>query len=63
MPTDPNELLARYKPKAAKPVPLDQQLCAIRYSPDGKILAAGSFEGTVRRWDATATPFAELPAL
>ena len=63
MPNDPKALLAKYQPKAARPTPLDQQLCAVRYSPDGQVLAAGSFEGTVRRWDATASPFADLPAL
>lgn len=59
MPFDPK----KYTPKAGKPFPVDQQLCQVRYSPDGKVLAAGTFEGTVRRWDATATPFAELSAL
>lgn len=63
MPTDPKALLAKYQPKAAKPIPLDQQLCRVRFSPDGKTLAAGSFEAAVRRWDATATPFADLPPL
>jgi WD40 repeat protein len=61
MPPDPKA--TKYQPKAAKPVALDQQLCYVRLSPDGKLLAAGSFERTVRRWDTTASPFAELPAL
>ena len=38
MPTDPKALLAKYQPKAARPVNLDQQLCALRFSPDGKVL-------------------------
>jgi len=63
MPTDPKTLLAKYQPKAVKPFNLDQQLCALRYSPDGKTLAAGSFEASVRRWDASANPFAEQSAL
>ena len=49
--------------KPAPPIPVDQQLCAVRLSPDGKLLAGGSFEGLLRRWDVTGTPFSELPAL
>src|SRR5215216_4442735 len=60
MPPDPKA--AKYQPKAAQPLALDQQLCCVRLSPDGTLLAAGAFEGTVRRWDTTANPFAELPA-
>jgi WD40 repeat protein len=63
VPTDSKALLAAYRPKAAKPLAQGQQLCQVRYSPDGKTLAAGTFEGTVRRWDAAATPFADLPVL
>lgn len=61
MASDPKALLAKYQPKAGKPVDVNQQLCTIRMSPDGKTLAAGSFEGVVRRWDVGPT-FAELPA-
>jgi hypothetical protein len=61
MPPEPK--VAKYQPKAARPVALDQQLCCVRLSPDGRLLAAGSFEGTIRRWDTTASPFAELPVL
>ena len=59
----PKTAPAKYQLKAAKPMAVDQQLCSVRLSPDGKLLAAGTFEGTVRRWDATASTFAELPAL
>jgi hypothetical protein len=59
MPFDPK----KYAPKAAKPVPVEQQICRLRYSPDGKQLVAGTFEGTIRRWDATATPLAALQPL
>lgn len=61
MPPEPKA--AKYQPKAARPIAIDQQLCSVRLSPDGKVLVAGSFEGTVRRWDTTVSPFAELPAL
>ena len=59
MPFDPKQ----YTPKAAKPFPVDQQLCRLRYTPDGKVLVAATFEGTVRRWDATTSPFTALPVL
>jgi WD40 repeat protein len=62
MPPEPKPP-AKYQPKAAKPIPVDQQLCCVRLSPDGKRLVAGSFEGTVRRWDASASPPVESPAL
>ena len=44
-------------------LPNKQQLSTIRFSPDGNILAAGSFEALVRRWDFASSDFAELPAL
>jgi WD40 repeat protein len=46
-----------------KVLPNTQQLSSVRYSPDGKMLAAGSFEAVVRRWDASTDAFTELPAL
>lgn len=61
---DAKQLLLRYQPKAAgKPFNLDQQLCIIRYSPCGKVLAGGGFDARVRRWSAIADPLAEMPAL
>lgn len=63
MPPSPKTAPAGYQPKAAKAMPLDQQLCCVRLSPDGKTLVAGSFEGTVRRWDTGPSPFAELSPL
>jgi WD40 repeat protein len=50
-------------PKPSPPIAVDQQLCCIRWSPDGKLLAAGSFEGVVRRWGTSGASFTELPAL
>jgi len=60
---DPKALLARYQPKEARALKTDRQLCALRFSPCGKVLAAGSQDATVRRWDASTDQFAELPAL
>jgi WD40 repeat protein len=63
MPADPKALEAKFKPKPLKVLPNTQQLCSVRFSPDGKLLAGGSFEGTVRRWDFSVDAFAELPPL
>ena len=46
-----------------KPIPQDRQLCIVRYSPCGKFLAAGDFEGGVRRWDTAGDALAALPPL
>ena len=62
-PTDPKELLKRYRPKPLKVLKNDQQLCLVRFSPDGKVLAAGTYETALRRWDFSNDSFAELPPL
>ncbi|MBY0228553.1 MAG: hypothetical protein K2W96_04655, partial [Gemmataceae bacterium] len=43
-----------------KPVDPGRQLLCLRFSPDGKLLAAGDFEGSVQRWDAALKPLAPL---
>jgi WD40 repeat protein len=58
----PKELLERYQPKQGQTLTHDRQLGVVRFSPDGKVLAAGALDGTVRRWDA-ANAFAPLPPL
>ena len=57
---DSQEQLSRYQPKLAKTVNLDRQMTSLRYSPCGNFLAAGGFDGKVRRFNATSD---ELPAL
>lgn len=47
-----------FKPKVGKPVLHDQQLCSVRFSPDGQQLAGGTFVGSIRRWDTSADPYA-----
>jgi WD40 repeat protein len=49
------------QPKELKMIKPDRQLCMVRYSPCGTVLAAGSQDGTIRRWDATTDQFTELP--
>jgi hypothetical protein len=51
------------KPKQVKVVPLTRQVGVLRFSPDGKILAAGGLDGVVHRFDASTDAFAELPPL
>lgn len=46
-----------------KPVTPERQLCIIRFSPDGKILAAGDFEGGVQRWEVSGDTFTPMSAL
>lgn len=57
MNTDPKELAKKYtptKPKTAKPYESDKkQHNGARYSPCGKFLLAGGYEGAVHRWDVT----------
>ncbi|MBX6312607.1 MAG: hypothetical protein IRY99_06760, partial [Isosphaeraceae bacterium] len=54
MDQDAKTLLARYGPKEGKVLKLDRQLCCLRYSPCGTVLAAGGFDGRVHRWEAEA---------
>jgi len=59
----PKVAIGKDQVKAVKVLTVDQQLCAIRFSPDGKLLAAGSFEGVIRRWDFSNDKFTELAAI
>jgi WD40 repeat protein len=58
---DTRTLQQRYTPKQTKVINLEQQACMLRFSPDGKVLAAACFDQVVRRLDATTDPFAPLP--
>ena len=60
---DAKALQAKYQPKSFKVLTPNQQLGCVRFSLDGKLLTAGSFEGTIRRWDFSADTFSELPAI
>ncbi|HXT59769.1 MAG TPA: hypothetical protein VN699_14120 [Pirellulales bacterium] len=61
--TDPSELAKLYGPKELKAVKAEQQQCAVRFTPCGKFLVGGGYDGLVRRWDASGDEFAELPPL
>jgi WD40 repeat protein len=57
------------KPDPTKPAELGKplvppcQVTRVRFSPDGKLLAAACTDGLVRRWDVTGKEPAELPPL
>jgi WD40 repeat protein len=58
------------QPKAAnapkelgKPIVPPTQVTRVRFSPDGKQLAAACFDGKIRRWNVTGKEPAELPAI
>jgi hypothetical protein len=63
MNVDPKQLAIRYQPKPVKVLENGQQFCTARFSPCGKVLAAGGFAGEVCRWDVATDAFAPLPAL
>jgi WD40 repeat protein len=46
-----------------KPLNPGVQITRLRFSPDGKTLAAACFDGTVRRWDVTGKEPAEMPPI
>jgi WD40 repeat protein len=61
---DTQELLKKYEPaKDAMVLPAEPQVRAARFSPCGKVLAAGGFDGRVRRWNLSDDAAPELPAL
>jgi WD40 repeat protein len=60
---DSKELLKKFEPKQTKVITADPQVRTIRFSPCGKVLAAGGFDGRVRRWNFAVAETPELPSL
>lgn len=52
-----------FDPKELQVIQADPQIRAARFSPCGKILAAGGFDGRLRRWTLEEKSSKELPAL
>jgi WD40 repeat protein len=64
MKVDAKPSTGRYQAReVGKHLTEDRQLAVIRYSPCGKYLLGGDFEGSIRRWDATGAALAALPQL
>lgn len=63
MPADLKQPPTKSPPRDRKPVEMDRQLCVVRYSPDGKALAAGDYTGGVQRWDASGDSLKPLTPL
>ncbi len=60
---DSATLLTQFQPKEFKVLKSAPQVCSARFSPCGKLLAASSHDGTIRRWNSENDELAELPAL
>jgi WD40 repeat protein len=60
MSADAKTLPARSQPKQGKTLTTDRQLAVLRFSPCGKVLAAGCHDATVRRWSTVKEPYTEL---
>lgn len=61
---DAAALLKKYEPtKDAQVITADPQVRGARFSPCGRVLVAGGFDGRVRRWNTADEVASELPAL
>ncbi len=66
MANDAKQTAGKPLPKElGKPITLDRQAGAMRFTNDGKLLAVGGYDATVRLWDASAVngELKELPAI
>lgn len=63
MADDTKQLLARFEPQQYHVLTADPQVHGARFSPGGKLLAAGGFDGRVRLWDVAEDEPRELPPL
>jgi WD40 repeat protein len=61
---DTKDLLNKYEPtKDVKTISAEPQIRVARFSPCGKVIVAGGFDGRVRRWNCAADGLPELPPL
>lgn len=60
---DPKQLEAQFKPKELKVVASDRQVHSARFSPCGRFLVGGDYEGKIRRWKADGDAFDPLPSI
>jgi len=63
MSDEAKQLLERFEPQEYHVLTADPQILAVRFSPDGELLAAGGFDGCVRLWDVSQEAPRELESL
>ncbi len=51
------------EPREVRAIELDRQVYGVRFSPDGRFLAAGGYDALVHRWNWAGEEPKELPAL
>lgn len=60
---DPKQLKERFEPKPTKVIEADPQVLAARFTPCGKFLLAGGYDGRIRRWNMEEEATPELAPL
>ena len=60
---DADSLKKRYEPKPVTVIKTEGQVCAARFTPCGRQLVSGGYDGLVHRWDAEADGFPALEPL
>ena len=63
MKPDPETLRQQFEPKLLKELSTTQQLFGARFTPCGKFLISGGFDGAIHRWNATAEEFSALTSI
>lgn len=63
MADDPKQLEAQFKPKELKTIASDRQVLAARFSPCGRFLVGGDYEGKIRRWKTEGDAFDALASV
>jgi hypothetical protein len=58
-----NDLQKRFEPKPLTVIAASPQVLMARFTPCGKFLIAGGYDGRVRRWDVVGEMPTELPAV
>lgn len=54
---------AAVEPREIQKIEPTQQVCRIRFSPDGNLLVGGGYDAQIHRWDLSGEEAVELPAI
>ncbi|MBI1313237.1 hypothetical protein GC176_18250 [bacterium] len=54
---------AAVEPREIQKIEPTQQVCRIRFSPDGKLLVGGGYDAKIHRWDLSGEEPVELPTI